>query len=146
MNRRLRVAFCLYASAALLAFGAGITYLFRAEFMSFHELAVGQAWDTLPSRVQALVLTLMKAVGAAYVALAFAFAVLLAFPFRQSAGWANGALLVLGLTLAAGSPNAMVFLARATNTAQPVLGPLAAGALCLVAFVLGRHAHQRSAA
>ena len=142
MTRILKVALGLYASAALMIFAAGVTYLFRSEFMPFHSLAVGQSWQALPPGVQALVLTLMKAVGAAYVAISFSFLALLAVPFRQGAGWSNLLLLLLGLLVAIGSFNAMAFLAAATRTSQPVLGPIAVGALCVAAFLLARLSHH----
>ena len=136
MSTKSRVAFCLYLCVSVLVLIAGLTYLFRTEFMAFHASAVDQSWASLPPRFQALVLTLMKATGAAYVAIAFVFTVLLFIPFRQGARWANFSLLTLGLLLAAGSLNAMAYLYTQTNSPQPVFGPLAGAGLSLAGFLL----------
>jgi len=136
MGTKSRIAFYLYLGASLLTFTAGLTYLFRTEFMTFHASAVDQSWAMLPPRYQALVLTLMKATGAAYVAIALIIVTVLFIPYRQGARWANVSLLTLGMLLAVGSLNAMAYLFYKTNSPQPFFGPLVGAGLCLTGFIL----------
>lgn len=69
MTLRRRIAFILYClvNVANLAFGA--VYLFRRQFMPYHESAVGQPWGELDGALRVLLEALMDVAGAGWLAL-----------------------------------------------------------------------------
>jgi hypothetical protein len=132
----MKVAFgCYFLSGSLLV-GFGFVYLFRAEFMPYHSVAVGMSWPEVPPQLRVLILALMKAVGGTSVALALALYVILFVPFRQGARWALWATPLLGLIQSAGLFYAMSHVALNTSASPPFWAPTAAAVLAVVAFAL----------
>ena len=136
MTLRLKLAVAIYVAIGLLPLLSGVTYLAKSEFMPFHAEAAALEWSQLSPGTQAVVLTLMKATGGAYVAFALSYFVILLLPFRQGIAWAKYALPALGLLLVASSLNALSYLAGHSQATVPWVGPAAGGILCVVAFVL----------
>jgi hypothetical protein len=100
----MKVAFGCHLVALVMLCGFGATYLFRAEFMPYHAVAVGMPWAKVPVGSQALFLGLMKATGGASLAIAVLISVVLFIPFRSGAVWARwtipgGGLLFCATTL-----------------------------------------------
>jgi uncharacterized membrane protein YgdD (TMEM256/DUF423 family) len=93
-------------------------------------------WAAVPPSFQVLILALMRAVGAACLALAILELTLLVIPFRQGAAWATWAIAVSGLVMCAGSFYAMTLVARHTPATPPWLAPAAGAVLLVVGLVL----------
>lgn len=64
MSIRMKLAFSCYFLSGVLLVGFGLVYMFRAEFMPYHAVAVGMSWAEVPPQFQVLILALMKGVGA----------------------------------------------------------------------------------
>ncbi len=132
----MKIAFGCYFLAGLLLVGFGIVYLFRAEFMPYHSVAVGMPWADVPPNFQVLILALMKALGGTNIALALAFYIVLFVPFRQGARWAVLATPLFGLVQSAAAFYAMSHAALHTAASPPFWAPAAGVLLTVVAFVL----------
>src|SRR2546430_16805080 len=89
MTMRMKVAFGCYAAALLGTLAFGVTCFLRAEFMHYHAQAVAMPWADVPAPFRIVILGLMRAAGAAWLALSLALAIPLALPFRQGAQWAK---------------------------------------------------------
>lgn len=145
MSTRMKIAFGCYFLSGLLLVGFGFVYLFRAEFMPYHSVAVGMSWPEVPPQFQVLILALMKAVGGTCVALALALYIVLFVPFRQGARWALWATPLLGLVQSAGSFYAMSHVALNTSASPPFWAPAAAVILSVVAFALSVSGNSKHA-
>ena len=135
MNTRMKAAFACHLAAIAIVIAFSMTYLFRAEFMPYHAVVVGMPWNQVNPAFQALILWLMRAVGAACLAIAVLELFLLFVPFRQGALWARWAIPAGGLLIAAPVLYGMAQLALHTPATSAWIGP-AAGALLLVIGLL----------
>jgi len=108
MTMRMKVAFGCYAAALLGTLAFGVTYFLRAEFMPYHAQAVAMPWADVPAPFRIVILGLMRAAGAAWLALSLALAILLAIPFRQGAQWSKWTIAAVGLVNSVGALYATV--------------------------------------
>lgn len=122
------------ALAIVAAFGA--VYLFRPEFMPYHAVAVGKPWSAVDPAFQVLILGLMRAVGAACLAVVLLGALVLFVPFRQGAAWARWTVPASGLVICAGGLYAMMLVALNTPATPPWIGPAAAAVLFVAGLLL----------
>jgi len=136
MSTRMKISFWCYALGSLIVTTFGIVYLVRPEFMPYHSVAVGMPWASVAPSFQVLILALMRAVGAACLALAILQWTLLLIPFRQGAAWATWAIAVSGLVMCAGSLFAMMLVAQHTPATPPWIAPAAGAVLLVVGLVL----------
>jgi hypothetical protein len=132
----MKVAFWSYALGTLIVTAFGIVYLVRPEFMPYHSVAVGLPWAAVDPSFQVLILALMRAVGAACLALAILQWTLLLIPFRQGARWATWAIAASGLAMCAGSLYAMMLVAQHTPATPPWIAPAAGAVLLVIGLVL----------
>ena len=135
MSNRMKLAFGCHLLAVLVLAAFAVTYLFRSEFMPYHAVAVGMPWADVATPFQVLILALMRAVGAACLAVVVLILILLFVPFRQGAVWARWAIPAGGLVLSAGALYAMLHVWRNTPATPPWFAPVV-GALLLVAGML----------
>jgi len=136
MSTRMKIAFWCYLLGSLIATTFGIVYLVRPEFMPYHSVAVGMPWAAVEPSFQVLILALMRAVGAACLALAILQWTLLLIPFRQGAAWATWAIASSGLVMCAGSLYAMMLVRLNTPATPPWIGPAVGAALLVVGLML----------
>lgn len=52
---------------ALLLLGFGLTYLLKGSFMPYHKVAVSHEWNQVDSKMQFLILALMRAVSGGFI-------------------------------------------------------------------------------
>lgn len=136
MNMRMKVAFTCHLLATLIAAAFGFVYLLRGEFMPYHAVAVGIAWNQVDSSFQVLIVGLMRAVGGACLAVAVLEFILILVPFRQGAKWARWAIPAGGLIIAGTALYAMAYVALNTPATPPWPAPAAAGLLLVVGLLL----------
>src|SRR5262245_686366 len=67
----------------------GVRYLSSKEFQPYHAAAIGRDWNSLDPALQVLLLTFIRGIGAALLAIAISTIALLIFPFREGAPWAT---------------------------------------------------------
>lgn len=87
------------ASAALLVIAAsslafGLRYLFAREYLFYHAQLTGLAWTEIPYHYQAIILGMLKMVGAGLLAFGLALAWLV-LPFSRGESWSFWAILSL---------------------------------------------------
>lgn len=63
MSVRMKIAFVFHMLATILLVCFGVTYLLRTEFMPYHSVAVGMAWEQVLPPFRVLILALMRAFG-----------------------------------------------------------------------------------
>ena len=136
MSTRIRIAFWCYLFGTLIVTAFGIVYLVSPDFMPYHSVAVGMPWAAVAPSFQVLILALMRAVGAACLALAILQWTLLLIPFTQGAAWATWAIAASGLVMCAGSFYAMMLVAQHTPATPPWIAPAAGAVLLVVGLVL----------
>lgn len=136
MTTRMTLAFGCYAVALLGTLAFGVTYVLRREFMPYHAQAVGSPWAAVPPAFRVLILNLMKAAGAAWLALTLALAVLLAIPFRQGVAWSRWTIPAVGLVNSVGALYATLQVQLHTPAKVPWKVPAAIIVLNLAGLVL----------
>jgi len=128
------IAFILYAITALISFAFGLIYLFRDRFLPYHSVAVEKSWDQLDSKIQILILALLKVCGGGMLCNALAISTLLIFSFHSQ--WANFALLVIGLSETIPTFIATMIVKHGTKASPPWLITLITIILIIIAFIL----------
>ena len=136
MSKRMKIAFGCHLLAFLILAGFGFTYLFRSEFMPYHAVALGMPWSEVTPPFQAVIIALMRAVGAACLALVVLELFVLVVPFRRGVVWARWAIPAGGLVISGGALYAMLHLALNTPATPPWMGPAAGGLLVCAGLVL----------
>lgn len=133
MNTMLAIAYrCHFTGSVILAL-MGLTYLLRKKFMPYHAVALDQRWEDLDVPSRTLIITSMRIIGGAWLALAIAIAILLRYGFRQGLPWAIYAVPMIGLT--SSLPTLLAVLRVKSNTrASP---PWPAVALLVALFLAG---------
>jgi len=119
MSTRLKIAFWCYLVSLLGPIAFGLMYLLRPEFMPYHAGAVVMSWAEVPRAFQVLILGLMRAAAGAWLALALALGVLLAFPVRPGVAWARWAVPAAGLVNSAVALYATLYIQFNTHAETP---------------------------
>jgi hypothetical protein len=124
-----------YAANAFILIVFGARYLSSKEFQPYHAAAIGRDWKSLDPALQVLLLSFIRGVGAALLAVAISTVALLIFPFREGATWATYALplplLLTNIAAVWGTRS----VARATGVPVPERPPLIALGLTVIGFV-----------
>ncbi|QWP77097.1 hypothetical protein J5226_01435 [Lysobacter sp. K5869] len=126
-----------YVAAFAIVLAFALAYLTRRTFMPYHRAAADQSWDSVPPRMRLLLLALMRAVGAAWLACVAAGALLLNEFVLSRPGMASLTLFQAYCLLALAPPVAIAAgLRRATGARTPVGSVASALGLSLLGFVL----------
>ena len=64
-------------------------YLFRPEFMPYHEVAVGMPWNEISPEFQILLIALLRVGGGGWLATSVGMSILLLWPYRYGKFWPN---------------------------------------------------------
>jgi hypothetical protein len=131
MTRKRLVAFVGYLAVSLLLMAFGFRYYFGNELMSYHLVALGVPWESLPDSVRFLFGEFMHGVGAGFMTVSLAMLVLLFVPFRRGERWAECALPVIGLTIN-GLLVTMLCSIMSHTAAEPPMGMILASSAVLV--------------
>ena len=125
-----------YLVAAGLSAMFGVVYLTRSEFMPYHGKALGQEWDELAANLQVLLLALMRACGGGLLAVGLCVAILVVFPFRNGASWAEYAIPGIGLVASLSTLYATYLVRTRTPGTPPIGMSVLASGLFLIGFLL----------
>lgn len=106
------IVYWLTAVAGLL-FAA--MYLFRLEFMPYHEIAIGKPWLEVGREHRVLIIALMRVSGGGWLATSVGILILLLGPFRKGKYWSYFGIPAIGL--AALIPTLMATLIVKTQSA-----------------------------
>jgi hypothetical protein len=88
----------IYWITAITGFVFAALYLFRPEFMPYHEVAVGRPWTEVSKEYQVLILALMRVSGGGYLATSIGILLLLIIPFRNGKYWPYLGIPAIGLS------------------------------------------------
>ena len=122
-----------FAMAALLALTFGTRYVFTREFMPYHATVLGRPWSQLDSRLQTIILGMLKVAGGGLLGYGFALLWLL-LPLHRGESWAAWAALTISLAALAPILYTVVWLRRIEPSAKtPVIPTL----VVLVLVVVG---------
>ena len=130
------MAAACYLIAAGLSVMFGVVYLTRSEFMPYHGKALGQEWDELAANLQVLLLALMRACGGGLLAVGLCVAILVVFPFRTGARWAEYAIPGIGLVASLSTLYATYLVRTRTPGTPPIGMSVLASGLFLIGFLL----------
>jgi hypothetical protein len=136
MSKRMKVAFGCHALALLIIAAVGVIYLSRTQFMPYHAVALGRSWADVDQVLQILLLALIRALGGACLATAFAMGILLVIPFRKGVFWARWAIPVVGLVAQLPLLYATLSVALNTPATPPWKGVLLIIVLLITGFIL----------
>lgn len=106
----------------------GFWYLFARQYMSYHAELTGVAWRDIPPRYQAVILGMLKMVGAGMLAFAAALAWLV-LPLSQGECWPIWAILTLLVVHGFVSVYVTIILRRVNPAAQTNVASACAGVL-----------------
>ena len=124
-------ALVCYSLAVIVAFVFSAMYLLRSKFMPYHGDAVELKWEEVDSKHQVLILALMRAAGGGWLSAGISMIFLLVFPFRSGESWSLFALPFVGLSTAAATLYAAMFVKR-NSPANPPVGLVGASILVLL--------------
>lgn len=132
-----RVALLLTVVGALLSILAGMRYIMTSEFMPYHAEVVGKAWTQVEFRTQAIILGMLRIIGASFIACGVTQLWLIP-PLQAGQRWACWASLTLALLIWGPTQYVTLFLRTVVPDAQT---PVGATAVVLSALLLGSLAH-----
>ena len=131
---KLAIALILLVSATSVAFG--FRYLLAKEYMSYHAQVSQTSWAELPTRLQTVILGMLKVVAAGMFALGLALG-WLTLPLSRGEPWATWAILSVVLINGLITVYVTVTLRKVEPTAKtPVVAAATGVALVLVALLL----------
>lgn len=138
-----RIVLLCYGLVAMGGLAFAFAYLFKAEFMPYHAVAVGRAWTEVEPPFQFLVLALMKVCGGGMLAASISIIYLSLVYYKSESFWPSLWITIIGL--AALTPSLIATLSIYFNTkAEPpwkvVLGMMV---LLLAGFVLSTFCHVK---
>lgn len=128
------IAILLLIASSSIAFG--LRYLFAKQYLFYHAQLTGLAWTEIPSRYQAVILGMLKMVGAGMLVFGLAIGWLL-LPLSRGEQWAIWGLLSIILVHGLISIYATIALRRVNTSAQTNVASACIGvALSLGALVM----------
>lgn len=88
----------IYSITAIAGFAFAAMYLFRPEFMPYHEVAIGRPWAEVSEEYRVLILALMRVSGGGWLATSVGILLLLLIPFRNGKHWPYLGIPLIGLS------------------------------------------------
>ena len=134
-----------YGLAFLIVVTFAIAYLSRSEFMPYHSVAIARPWSEVDSRMQLLLLALIKVVGSASVALALGGFFQLYLLFSRNWGLLHLIIFQLFCLIAVAPPVVIaIYVRHKTRASTPILSGCSVVFLTLSGFTFavlsGRYA------
>lgn len=130
------ISFISYTLVGLLGFVFAFIYLFRPEFMPYHEMAVGKDWNEIDPGMKVLILALMRVSGGGWLATAISISVLLISRSKFKSSIFSIGLVLVGLGALIPTLYATLYV-RSNSPADPPWFAAAGGiALLIIALIL----------
>jgi hypothetical protein len=135
LNRKTAAGMC-YAITAAASLFMGLLYLMSPEFMPYHSAAIGQNWHSVEPGLKVLLLALLRVAGGGFLSLSIVITVLLYWPWRDDARWAQWLLLLAILAVHGPTLWATLSVTLQTPASAPWAGPATAVAAAIAGFTL----------
>lgn len=134
----------IFIITALAGFLFAWMYLFRPEFMPYHEVAVGHPWEDMEPGYQVLIIALMRVGGGGWLATSTGISILLIWPFRCGKFWPNYAIPAIALSALIPTFIATLYVNQNSPATPPYLLAAALIALMIITLVLSLSFKRRS--
>lgn len=134
MNLYSWLALVSYSLAFLIIVVFALVYLRRTDFLPYHSIATARTWDKVDSRMQLLIMALIKVAGWAWLALAIGGFSLLYLLFTRKAEVAQLVMFQAFCLVAVTPPVAIAIYVR-NKSAAPT--PIFSGSLVVALTLLG---------
>jgi hypothetical protein len=128
------IAMSLYLAGDTLLLAFALQYLLRPTVMPYHLVAMGKRWEEIEQPTRTILLALMRAAGAACLALSVVVACLVFGGLSQRLAWANCTLLLVLMVYLVPVTFVMVKVRRSTSGRPPILASIMGILITLVAF------------
>lgn len=129
------LAMCLYLGGAVMLLAFALRYLLSPTVMPYHLIAMGKRWDELEKGMQVILLALMRAAGAGYLAVSAATGCLVIGGLRRHYAWANVTVLLMFAAFLLPLTFVMRSVRRRTPGRPPIGASVIGMAVTVVAFV-----------
>jgi hypothetical protein len=130
------LALVAFGLAAALALTFGARYVLTREFMPYHAAVLGKPWSQLDSRLQSIILGMLKVAGGGLLGYGFALLWLL-LPLQRGEVWAAWAALTISLAVISPILLTVVWLRRIERDAKtPIIPTLVVLALVVVGTII----------
>jgi hypothetical protein len=137
MNIYYWLSFISYFLAFLIILAFSVIYLRRSDFLPYHSIAIARTWDKVDSRMQLLIMALIKVAGGAWLALAIAGFMLLYLLFTRDAEFAQLIMFQVFCLFAVTPPIAVAaFVRKKTGAPTPIFSGFLLVLLTLLGFTL----------
>ena len=130
------ICIIIYCIAAITGFVFAIMYLFRVEFMPYHEVAIGRPWTEISEEYRVLILALMRVSGGGYVASSVGILLLLFIPLRNGKYWPYLGIPAIGLSALIPTLIATLYVKEHSSAIPPYLLAFALIILLITTIIL----------
>jgi hypothetical protein len=114
------IAIACYGVVAAAAVIFGAVYLLRGRIMPYHEQALGRGFGELDTRLQTLLVAMLRVVGGLLLACGLCLALLIGLSFRDGESWTAWAMPLLALGIVLPNLYATTYVRRQTGARTPV--------------------------
>lgn len=136
-NKTIRIFLIItYAITAAAGLIFAALYLFRGEFMPYHEVAVGKPWEMVSTENQVLILALMRVSGGGWLATSTAIILALLGPVRRGMFWPYFAIPLIALATLIPTLIATLYVKSNSPADPPYLLAAILSVFLLIALVL----------
>jgi hypothetical protein len=130
------LALVAFGLAAVLALTFGARYVLTREFMPYHATVLGKPWSQLDSRLQSIILGMLKVAGGGLLGYGVALLWLL-LPLQRGEVWAAWAAFTISLAVISPILFTVVWLRRIERGAKtPIIPTLVVLALVVVGTII----------
>ena len=136
MTTIIQISFFCYLITAIISILFGIIYLVRSEFMPYHAVALEKQWIELDTKIQTLILALMRVAGGGFLATGIVIILLMLLYLRTSKQWIIFIIPTVGLIISLSSLYATILVKSRTPASPPVNLTLLSIGLILIGFIL----------
>jgi hypothetical protein len=111
----------IYSLTVIIGFIFAAMYLFRPEFMPYHEVAIGKPWAEINIEYRVLILALMRVSGGGWLATSVGMLLLLLFPLRKGYYWSYIGIPAIGLSALVPTLIAILHVKSNSNATPPYI-------------------------
>ncbi len=129
------LSICLYLGGTVSLVVFAKRYLLSKEAMPYHLVAIGKRWNELEQGTQIILLALMRAAGAGYLAISAAAVCLIMAGLLRHHTWANVTLVIIFVTLLLPLTFVMYSVRRRTSGRPPISASVIGIVVAVIAFV-----------
>jgi hypothetical protein len=136
MKNQKKAILAVNGLVAALGYVFAFMYLFRPEFMPYHAVAVGKAWEELDPAFRILTLALMRVSGGGWLGVSIAMTFLLFKYRRTEQTWLITAVFLTGMAIVVPTLLATLLVKHHSSANPPWMAAVAAIVLLVAGWIL----------